>query len=107
MLAASVFALRRSGAERKHLQAVARQFGRVSWTAMTIALATGVAQMLLVGRDWMDRRVLEKLALVAITVIVAFVHQLTAKKSSPRVRGMVEVSTLLLSLAIFFAAVRL
>src|SRR5690606_36724152 len=49
VLAALVVALRRAGAERALLQATARQFGRVSWIAMAVALATGVAQVQLLG----------------------------------------------------------
>ena len=45
VLAALVVALRRAGAERPLLQAAARQFSRVSWTAMFVAVLTGLAQL--------------------------------------------------------------
>jgi len=38
VLAAAVVGLRRAGADRSLLQAVARSFGRVSWAAMAIAV---------------------------------------------------------------------
>jgi uncharacterized membrane protein len=107
VLAASVMALRRAGAPREHLQAVARQFGRVSWTAMAIAVATGLAQVQLLGLGWSYPRLQWKVGLVGVVALVAFAHTLTAKRSPPAVRGIVETTVLVLSLAIFWAAVRI
>jgi uncharacterized membrane protein len=107
VLAASVAALRRAGAPREHLQAVARQFGRVSWTVMTLAVLTGLAQMQMLGLGWSYPRLQIKVGLVATVIVVAFVHTLTAKRTPPAVRGMVEATILLLSFAIYWAAVRL
>jgi putative copper export protein len=106
-LAASVMALRRAGAPREHLQAVARQFGRVSWTAMLLAVLTGLGQVHLLGLSWGYRPLQTKLALVGAVIAVAFAHTLTAKRSPPAVRGIVESTILLLSFAIYWAAVRL
>jgi putative copper export protein len=107
VLAASVMALRRAGAPREHLQAVARQFGRVSWTAMLVAVVTGLWQVEALGFPWSYPRLHVKLALVALVIVVAFTHTLTAKRSSPALRGIVESTILLLSFAIYWAAVRL
>jgi putative copper export protein len=107
VLAASVMALRRAGAPREHLQAVARQFGRVSWTAMILAVVTGLGQVQLLGFPWGYSRLQVKVALVATVIGVAFAHTLTAKRSPPAVRGIVESTILLLSFAIYWAAVRL
>ena len=107
VLAASVAALRRVGAPREHLQALARQFGRVSWVAMTLAVLTGIAQVQLVGLGWSYPRLQVKVGLVAAVVVVAFFHTLTAKRSPPAVRGMVEATILALSFGIYWAAVRL
>lgn len=107
VLAASVMALRRAGAPREHLQAVARQFGRVSWTAMLVAVLTGLGQVQVLGLSWSYPRLQVKVALVATVIAVAFVHTLTAKRSPPAVRGIVESTILLLSFAIYWAAVRL
>ena len=52
VLAALVVALRRAGADRELLRAAARQFGRVSWAAMAVAVLTGVAQVWLLGWPW-------------------------------------------------------
>ena len=107
VLAALVVALRRAGAERSLLQASARQFGKVSWVAMAIALGTGVAQVELYGWPWSYGRLHAKLGLVALTVGLALYHQLTAAKSSPAKRGIVQLAILVASLAVFGAAVSL
>lgn len=107
VLAALVLALRRAGAERSLLQATARQFGKVSWVAMAIALATGVAQVELYGWPWTYPRLHAKLGLVALTVGLALYHQHTAARSSAKARGIVQLLILLASLAVFGAAVSL
>jgi putative copper export protein len=107
VLAALVLALRRAGAERSLLQATARQFGKVSWAAMAVALATGVAQVELHGWPWTYGRLHAKLGLVALTVALALWHQRTAATSSPAARGIVQLLILLASLAVFGAAVML
>lgn len=106
-LGALVFALRRAGAERALLQAAARMFGRVSWTAMTIAVATGVAQVFWMRMPWSYGRLHVKLGVVAFAIAVAGVHQLTAKRTSARTRGAIQVVLMLASLGIFAAAVSL
>lgn len=105
VLAALVLALRRAGAERSLLQVAARQFGRVSWAAMLVAVITGVAQVHLLGWPWTHGRLHLKLALVALVIGLTFWHQRTASRTSPAVRGVVELLILLVSLAIFGAAV--
>ncbi|MBX3270516.1 MAG: hypothetical protein KF729_09660 [Sandaracinaceae bacterium] len=106
-LAALVVALRRAGAEREHLQAAARMFARVSWTAMALAIGTGIAQVVLMRLPWTYGRLHIKLGLVALAVLIAAVHQLTAKRTSPGVRGAIQGVLLLVSIAIFAAAVAL
>lgn len=107
VLAALVVALRRAGAERSLLQASARQFGKVSWVAMAIAIATGVAQVELYGWPWTYGRLHAKLGLVALTVALALYHQLTAAKSSPAQRGIAQLLILVASLGVYGAAVSL
>ncbi|MBT8164305.1 MAG: hypothetical protein KJO97_02055, partial [Acidimicrobiia bacterium] len=41
-LGALVMAVRRGGADRPVLKAMAQQFGKLSWTAMAVAIVTGV-----------------------------------------------------------------
>lgn len=107
VLAALVVALRRADAPREYLVVAARQFGRVSWTAMAIAIVTGIAQVEMMHMPWSYGRLHMKLGLVGLSVIVALAHQLTAAKSSPAVRGIVQLIIMLLALGIFGAAVRL
>src|SRR5262249_34712530 len=98
---------RRAGAERSLLQATARQFGKVSWVAMAIALATGIAQVELYGWPWTYARLHTKLGLVGLTIVLALWHQRTAAKSSPAARRIVQLVILIASLAVFGAAVAL
>lgn len=107
VLAALVVALRKAGVGVEVLRATARQFGRVSWTAMGIALATGVAQVHMMGMAWSYGRLHLKLGLIALVLVAAVYHQLTARTSSPAIRGVAQLAILLLSLAVFAAAVRL
>lgn len=106
-LAALVFALRKAGAPREFLQVAARQFGRVSWLAMAVAVSTGVAQVVAMRLPWSYGRLHIKIGLVALAIAVAGVHQLTAKRTPPAVRGIMELAMLVLGLAIFAAAVAL
>ena len=55
-LGALVTALRRGGAGRPLLQAMARRFGTVSWTAMVVAVATGIWQVGRLNIPWSDNR---------------------------------------------------
>lgn len=106
-LAALVVALREAGADRPLLQAAARQFGRLSWAAMAVAIGTGLAQVHLMGMPWSYGRLHLKIGVVALAVVLAGVHQLTARRSSPAARGAVQGLILLTSLGIFAAAVAL
>lgn len=106
-LAAVVVALRREGVDRSVLQAAARQFGRLSWTAMAIALITGTAQVYLLPLPWAYGPLQTKLGLVALTILIAGVHQFTARNSSPRARGLIQVAIMLASVGVFAAAVAL
>lgn len=113
VLGASVAALRRSGADRSHLQAVARQFGRVSWAAMGIAVVTGVWQLLRFGAPASNpatefgRTLFVKLLLVGTAAGLALWHQMTAGSISARTRGIVQGLILVVSVAIFAVAVML
>ncbi len=107
VLAAAVMGLRRAGADRSLLQAVARSFGRVSWTAMVVAVATGILQVVWMGISWSYPRLHIKLGLVVSVIAMAIFHQVTARRASPRSRGMIQAAILLVSAAVFAAAVAL
>ncbi len=90
VLAALVVALRRAGADRSVLQVAARQFSRVSWAAMAVALVTGVAQVHMLGWPWIHGGLHLKLGLVGLVIVLTAWHQRTAARSSPAARGVVE-----------------
>lgn len=103
-MGAVVVALRRQEVERSVLQAVARQFGRVSWTAMGVAVLSGAWMAF----DFLGRPLLAaKVGVVALTAGLAAYHQFTARNQSARSRGMMEGLILLCSLAIFAVGVNL
>lgn len=103
-LGAVVAALRKAGAERELLRAVARRFGVVSWTAMGMAVASGAWLAI----DWLGEPLLAvKFGLVALVSALAAWHQLGAGRQSPRTRGIVQAGILAVSLAIVAVAVAL
>jgi putative copper export protein len=106
-LAVLVVALRRAGAGRGELQAAARAFGRLSWVALATAVFTGTLQVERLGFSWTDPALTRKLGLVFIAGSLAFVHQLTARRTTPAIRGMIQGVILVVSIAIFGAAVAL
>jgi copper transport protein len=106
-LAALVAALRRQGAEREMIVAAARAFARLSWAALAVAIATGLAKVHVLALPWTHEPLQLKVALVALTALVALFHVRVARRLKPRSRGALEATLLLLSLAIFAAATRL
>lgn len=102
-LAVLVVALRNAGADRPMLQAAARQFGRLSWTALAVAVATGIWQMEVIGYSY--AAVAVKLGLVVTAGVLALIHQLTARNTSAAVRGAIQAVILVVSILIFGAAV--
>mgnify|MGYP001812585850 FL=1 len=111
-LGALVMAVRRAGADRPVLKAMAQQFGRVSWTAMAVAIVTGVillsrSNVSLTDDTGSAVALLVKLTLVGIAAGLAVFHQLTAKSASPASRGIVQALIMLTSLGVVAAAVGL
>ena len=104
-LAVLVGALRSAGADRPLLQTTARWFGRLSWSALAVAVATGMLQVLDLGWPW--GRLGLKITLVATAGVLALVHQLSARHTTARVRGFLQGLILVASIGIFGAAVAL
>lgn len=101
-LGALVATLRANNVEREVLQATARQFGRVSWTAMGVAVLSGGWMAI----DFLDRPALAvKMGTVALTAGLAAWHQFAARNQSPKMRGILQGLILLSSLAVVAAAV--
>ena len=86
---------------------MARRFGLVSWTAMAVAVATGIWQVGRLNIPWSDNGLELKVGLVVLAAGLALLHQLTAKRTSPTVRGTLQAVILVVSIAIVGAAVRL
>jgi putative copper export protein len=99
--------MRKAGADIELLRATARQFGRITWTAMPVAIVTGVAQVHIGVWNWSFPPLHLKLGLVALAGGLALFHQFTARKFSPAVKGMFQGSIGLASIAVFAAAVLL
>jgi putative copper export protein len=100
-----VAAIRKATDDREVLRAAARRFGVVSWTAMVVALATGIRLFMIWEADASTFSL--KWTLIAVVIIVALVHQFTAKRTSAAVRGVLQLVILLVSVGIFAAAVAL
>ncbi len=112
-LAVAVGALRKSGAERDHLRAMAQAFGKLSWSAMAVLVVTGVIQVIGLPdgstnpRGAFGQLLFAKLLLVGLAAGLALYHQMTASTMSPKGRGMIQGAILLISLGIFGVAVKL
>jgi putative copper export protein len=111
-LGALAMAVRRAGADRTVLQAMARQFGRLSWTAMGVAVVTGVirlarSEVSLSSDTGYAVALFIKLSLVGLAAALALIHQMTARTTSPATRGALQGLILATSLGIVGAAVAL
>ncbi len=106
-LAALVPVLRRQGAALDTLRAVARRFGVVSWVALVAAVVTGVWQVIGLAIPWSNGTLNLKLGLVGFAAAAALVHQFSARRTSPAVRGVIQGLILVASIAIFGVAVTL
>lgn len=105
VLAFLVQAVRKHTDDREILRVMARRFGVVSWTAFAVAILTGVWMYTDLGLPWRDFEL--KGGLIVLAFVLALVHQLTARRTSAAVRGIIQVAILLTGLGIFYAAVTL
>jgi putative copper export protein len=99
--------LRRSGAQPEQRRAMARGYGRVAWPAIVVAVITGFWQAERLGVDMGRPAMITKLALVVFAVALAGVHQITARRTSPALRGLVQGLILAVTLGVLAAAVAL
>jgi len=104
-LAFLVTAIRGATDDLELLRAVARRFSVLSWMAFVIAIITGIWMYTDIDLPWKDFST--KGTLVILAGGLALFHQLTAKRSSPAVRGIIELLILIVSIGIFGAAVTL
>jgi uncharacterized membrane protein len=103
VLAFLVVAVRKTSSDVEVIRAMARAFAWVSWAAMAVAILTGTINYTSLGLSW--SRFSLKGTLIILSIALALWHQLTAKSSSPAVRGMGQGMILILAVAIFGAAV--
>jgi len=105
---ALVPALRKAGATQEQIRAAARRFGTVAWIAIATSITTGIIQVIRLHLPVHgNTRLVLKVTLVGIAVVIAYVHQVTASRSRPAVRGALEGLSLLVALAILAIAVTL
>ncbi len=103
-LGALVAVVRREGVDRSVLKAMARMFGRVSWSAMGVAVLSGAWMAV----DYLDRPGLAlKVGAVALTAALAAWHQFAAANQTARTRGILQGLILISSLGVVAAAVAL
>jgi uncharacterized membrane protein len=103
VLAFLVIAIRKTTSDIEVLRAMARTFAWVSWAAMAAAVVTGIINYTSLALPW--SRFSLKGTLIILSIALALWHQLTAKRSSPAVRGIGQAMILILAVAIFGAAV--
>ncbi|HSJ70845.1 MAG TPA: hypothetical protein VLA29_04265 [Acidimicrobiia bacterium] len=100
-----VAAVRRHTDDRELLRVMARRFSVVSWTAFVVALISGVWMYTEYGLPW--SRFELKGTLIVVAGGLALIHQFTAKRTPPAVRGIIQLSIMVASIGIFGAAVAL
>jgi uncharacterized membrane protein len=103
VLAFLVIAIRKTTSDIEVLRSMARTFAWVSWAAMAAAVITGIINYTSLALPW--SRFSLKGTLIILSIALALWHQLTAKRSSPAVRGIGQAMILILAVAIFGAAV--
>lgn len=104
-MAALVPAMRRAGADIEIIRVAARQFGRLSWAAMGIAVVTGLIQANDFGYRLSDGPLGTKVQVVGVMIALVVVHQITAKRTTAALRGAIQGAILVLSLLTFWLAV--
>lgn len=104
-LAFLVTAVRSTTDNIEVLRAVAKRFSVLSWLAFGVAIITGTWMYTDIGLPWGDFST--KGTLIILAGGLALFHQLTAKRSSPAVRGIIQALILIVSIGIFGAAVAL
>lgn len=105
VLAVLVTAIRKVTDDREVLRASARAFGVVSWTAMGVAIIAGTWMYTEWGLPWSDFAI--KGTLIATAIVLTFVHQITARRTSAALQGIIQLAIILVSIGIFGAAVAL
>jgi uncharacterized membrane protein len=106
-MAALMPAAKGAGVSREQLRAMARRFGKLTWSAMALAVVTGLAQLHALSYPLGSGRLHLKLGLVVAACAVALHHQKTARTATPKARRVGQMVAFAVSLGIVWAAVRL
>ena len=105
VMAGLVPAVRNATDDRNVIRAIAHRFGILSWGALGILVVTGTA-MLLIGFD-LSTTMTTKIGLVFVSAGLAAWHTVSARHQTPRTRGMIQATILLLALVIIGLAINL
>jgi uncharacterized membrane protein len=105
VMAGLVPAVRNVTEDRTVIRAIAQRFGVLSWTALGLLMLTGIA-MLLIGFD-LTTTLTTKIGMVFVAAALAAWHIVSARHQTPRRRGMVQATILLLALVIVGLAINL
>lgn len=102
VLGALVPTVRRVTDDRAVIQAMARRFAAISWTALGLLVVTGL--VMAIDRFPWSTVLNWKIGLVLFSAMLAAWHTLKASDQSPVLRGAIQATILALALAILWLA---
>jgi len=105
VMAGLVPTIRANTDDRAVIQAVARRFGLISWTALAVLVLTGTS-MVVIGFN-LSMALTTKIGLVLISASLAAWHTVSASNQPPRTRGVIQAVILVLGLVIVWIAINL
>jgi uncharacterized membrane protein len=105
VMAGLVPTIRANTGDRAVIQAVARRFGLISWTALAVLVLTGTS-MVVIGFN-LSTALTTKIGLVLISASLAAWHTVSASNQTPRTRGVIQAVILVLGLVIVWIAINL
>jgi putative copper export protein len=105
VMAGLVPSIRASTDDRTVIQNVAKRFGLISWTALTVLVLTGMS-MVLIGFN-LSTALTTKIGLVLVSAVLAAWHTVSASSQTPRTRGLIQAMILVLGLIIVGIAINL
>lgn len=103
VVAVLVPTVRKATDDRTVIQAMAKRFGVVSWTALGVLVLTGSWMAV----DFWGRTLAIKVGLVFVIALLAAWHSVMAAEMSPRVRVIGQGLILILSLVVLYLATTL
>ncbi|MEX1038770.1 MAG: hypothetical protein WDZ96_07950 [Acidimicrobiia bacterium] len=105
LMAGIVPAVRNATDDRTVIQAVAKRFGVISWTALAVLVVTGIT-MIMIGFN-LSTTLTTKIGLVIVSAALAAWHTVSARHQTPRTRGLIQATILVLALVILGLAINL